>query len=328
MLSGPNVDYRHSPELEPCGGNLDVVNEYYRYAAAAMRIPIEDVPHATFSWVTEGDLKAWTDGDCEQNCAVKTDAFSILPTFHHELAHALYYDANPRSSHFLTEGFATAMDPLQLLNYEAAGTRDPRLLLTDAGFSAGFYAVAGLFVVYLLQTRGPEAFASLYEELGREASLSDWEAAFEAIYGEDLDEVIDAYLNDVDCPENIAPFPQFECGAPQLANTDGGWQFHRALRCAESDVAGGIGENGYAVTTVTFQVDVAGDYDVAFLEPAGVKAIAAVGECDRCRWLSRGLSVGGGQTQRTTLAKGRHFMTVRVFEDQEREVHVSVVPAE
>lgn len=327
VLTGPQVNYRHSPTLGPCAGNLDAVNAYVTYAAAATRIPPEAIPSMTFSWVSTIDLEAWTSGECSYSCAQGVDAFSLDPILHHELAHALFYELNPAPSHFLSEGFATAMDPLQLGNYMAVSSRDPRDILTNSTFSSGYYAEAGLFVAYLIQVLGVEKFRDLYQLMTRDSRLEDWASAFQSIYGASLDVVVEDYLATVACPTQVAAFPQFECGAPLLASEADGWHLGRVLDCGDQDVVGGIDAEGGLAMTVTFRVETPGDYEIRFSAPGVAKSLVRLGACERCRWLPQEVQLGGNQSSVVFLDAGLHFLTVRVFETTAQEIAVDVTPA-
>ena len=328
VIPGAYVDYRYSPGLQPCTGNAAAVNAYSVYAASALKIPLDEVPQLSFSWVTPEDLDSWTGGACSHSCAIGRGAFSLSPVLYHELAHAVFYGVNPRPAHFLSEGSATVLDPFQLINFTKVGSRDPRHFLTDPSFSSGYYAMAGLFVAYLIQIHGIEKFLALYQAIPRESNLSDWEGAFQAIYGETLDNVVDDYLSSTECPPAVSPFPQFECDAPLLAPEGEGWSYGRSLDCDGDDVVGSIDSDVGRTTTVTFVVDNPGDYDVEFLVPPMPNSLMRIGACDECRWLPQESVLGGGQSARVTLEQGRHFLTVRAFETEPNDVFVSITPAQ
>ncbi len=328
VLPGAIVDYRHSPELTPCGGNLAEVNEFVEYTAAAMGVPLEDLSSLSFSWVSPEDLQAWTSS-CTDSCAVGTSAFSIRPMINHELAHALIYHVNSNAPDVLSEGFATAMHLLHVSNYEAASPRDPRELLEVLDLATGFYLGAGLFVSYLIQRFGAEKFKDLYARLQKGASRADWDGALTDIYGASVDGIVEDYLAATDCPAAEIPFPPYGCDAAPLSAQDGGWQYVRTLRCDDPDVIGGADSpEGFAVTTVTLDVESEGDYDVILLEPSDVKALVTIGECDGCRWLPKVVALGQGQARRATLAAGRHVMAIHLFEGDAREFHLSITPAQ
>src|SRR5690606_36847767 len=140
----------------------------------------------------------------------------------------------------LEEGLAVALDPAGSLSAANFSARDPRPLLTTFDFESQAYDVAGLFVAYLLQMYGPERFLRLYAAIPRKSSLADWEAALMEIHGRSVDVFVEEYLATTACPPGVAPFPRFECSAPQLVSRDGVFTFERVLDCADDDVEGGI----------------------------------------------------------------------------------------
>lgn len=325
-IAGTRVDYRYLPELEPCAGNVAAMDGFVEYGASAMKIALDDLPRISFSWLGAGDLvESWTEGACSHSCADGTTTVSVVPIFHHELAHALIYGDNHRPAHFLAEGFATALDSTQLANFENVESLDPRGLLTDTSFSSGYYPEAGFFVVYLIQVYGPDKFRALYKTIPRESSLDDWDSAFQSIYKQSIDALVEDYLADADCPDTVSPFPQFECEAPLLAPEGEGWEFGRVLDCGDDDVFGGIDAEGGMATAVTFEVEEAGAYDVDFA--AVGKSLLRIGACDRCRWLQKEPRFVQGQPAQVQLEAGRHSMIVRLFETEPQDVRVTITPA-
>lgn len=85
------------------------------HVASMLGIPLDELAQMSFSWVTPEDMDLWTGGSCSHSCAIGTRAFSLSPILYHELAHAVCYGVNSRPAHFLSEGFATLLDPFQLI---------------------------------------------------------------------------------------------------------------------------------------------------------------------------------------------------------------------
>ncbi len=327
VLHGPYVDYQHSPDLTPCSGNLDEVNNFVTSVAGAMKISLDGLPSLSFSWVTPEDLAERTS-ECTDSCALGERALSIRPIINHELAHALYYQVNAHPVELLSEGFATAMDILHYIDYGAIESRDPRDPLDGSDVTPDLYGKSGLFVIYLIQRFGAANFQALYASLDRGASRAGWDEAFQTVYGSPVDAIVEEYLAATDCPDDVTPFPPYGCEAPLLPMENGAWHYHRTLRCADPDVFGGVDNFAGFATTVTLDVKSEGDYDVSLVSPTDAKSLLSIAECNRCRWLPEAIVLGQGQVRRATFAPGRHVMTIRLFEGDGHDFYVSLTPAQ
>lgn len=324
-VPGEYVDYRYSPELEPCAGNFAHVDAFAEYTTAFLGVTPDIFPHVSFSWLTNDDMQMWAPGDCGYACANGTEGFSSNPIHLHEIAHALLYGLNPKPAPFLAEGIAVALEPFEGGDYTKYPPADPREDLTRTGSFAGIYDKVGLFTLYLLQVHGPEKFRQLYQAIPAVSTNSHWDAAMREIYGLSLDSVVEAYLAATTCPENIIPLPNYECSAPVLPSQASGWKFERALNCGDDDVRGGLDSDWGFVAGVTFVVEKSGDYDVAYQGPE--VSLVRLGPCDQCRWLPQEVVFHGGLTRRTHFEAGRHLLTVRVFETEPQPVEVEITPA-
>lgn len=78
---------------------------------------------------------------------------------------------------------------------------------------------------------------------------------------------------------------------------------------------------------MTLDIPETGNYDVALLVPTAGKSLVTLGECDRCRWLPRGIVLGPGQARPAALAAGRHVLTIRLITGDTHDFHVSITPA-
>lgn len=333
VVDGTYVDYRYSPELDPCGGNPAAVNAFALYAAPIFGYTATEIPHTTHAWVTEDDFMALTSCDEALGCASGRDAISRIPLHYHEISHTL----NVSGPRFLNEGLAVALS--RGWNTANLGDPEPRPYMVEFDPDQA-YTPAGLFVAYILQAHGADKFRALYAAIPPDSSMADWEAAFQEIFKSSVDEFVDAYLAATTCPADVAPFPPFECSAPELVPDGGAFTFSRVLDCGDSDVEGGIAVDppGYAQeagggafwVTRTFVVETAGEFDLTVDTPrndAGVVGYAAIQSCGGCAWLPEvGIPVRGGETVREWLDAGKYFFTMQVYGTEPREASVSITP--
>lgn len=329
-ISGTSVDYRYSPGLVPCAGNATYVDQFAVFAAGLLAV---DRPaHVSFAWVPAEEFGVGRLRSCEGSlgCASKNEAYSQWPIHLHEVVHALLYSVNEAPLPFLEEGVATALDmsvylTLDVLRVNSGGKDDgdPRPELTkDAHID---YAKAGLFTLYLIQRYGPEKFMTLYRRSKRAADLSAVRGLFLNVYDIELDEIVEAYLQDNDCPADIIHFPWYECTAPRLSPQDGAWLVERPVDCSEDDARGGIDSDLGVATSVTIEVTEPGSHTIEIVGPdIGMVHLAP---CGGCRWLDRQVVVFTGDTETAFLPVGEYLVTARFFEASEADVRVSITPS-
>jgi len=281
IVEGERIDVHHMPEFQLCGGTVEAYDRGVEFIAEQLGLDPDSLPHLTYVW-----LDGTTFDDPERaGRAWRDKAEAIAPFLMHEVVHMISHQEKVNANTFLTEGLATAFEE-SLWEFEPI---DPRPYFgARYGTSPPIdYEVAGRFVAYLLSRYGPERLWELNRDLRYLSTEGRFYRRFEAVYGEELDAVVEEYLKG-ECPEDALPIPlPVSCSAEELPRaSDGSWTYARTLDCAEDGVIGGIGSD-YAdplMHMVTFVIDEPGFYDVRRIGDIGFGVY--VYRCGGCPWLN------------------------------------------
>lgn len=336
--TGLHADYHHSAELEPCAGNAAAVDALVAHIAETIGLPLADVPHIRYSWLSEADYARESGCGAALSCGDGDDVYSVMPIAEQAIARAVLLVVNTRPSPFLAHGLSTALGSIPLAT--SPDERDPRPYLSDfeQDRQATANASAGAFVAWLLQVHGAERMRSLYRTIPYESTRADWEAAFAYIYGDSVDSLVAAYLAADTCPGDVPPRSDPACAGPRLEVARGVMSFERVLACGDDDVVGGIDDEtpawieagwGYRVTR-RFTVATAGDYAVTVdipRTPSGYAGYATIRGCGGCSWLPESTPLVGQTSAIVRLAAGEHALAIQAFGDEPPAVAVTIAPA-
>ncbi len=302
VMHMPHSNYHYSPGFEPCGGTPRAVDDFVVFAAKTIGLEDRLLGQVSYYWLSRevfSTISTVGRGTNCQNgfgCAVGANTFGTIPIFDHEVAHGVSFWLHPDGVPFLNEGLATMLDPHNI--WWGDESRDPRPILFKLAnkLDAREYRLASFFVAYLIQVHGSERFAELYRSLSPWSRGRAWDRAFRRIYGQSVDEMVEAYLAATTCPADVAPLPPFHCTAPLVAAVDGVVSFAHGLECSDPEVVGGlrpedmddlaVGEWWLAVRH-TFEIEVAGTYAITIHTPSDDRSIgqAVLRACGGCAWL-------------------------------------------
>jgi hypothetical protein len=241
-----------------CAGTLPYLDGAVGYLGELFGRPGARVD---YYWLPEGTDTYCPDG--VDGCANDNGTFSRFTIHQHELVHAVRW---PSRLHLpLEEGLAEAFGD-DWDRFEVQG--DIRELLEDPtgnGYLPGpGYGLAAHFVSYLRADYGLSTLTELDRRTDYDQSYAAAAAAFEQVYGQPLDEVIDAYETEYPrCDQPTLRDKGYDCSRNIIdAPTEIGERVTVVipLSCDDSAVLGP--RLGQRWTTRTLDVKVAGRYRV------------------------------------------------------------------
>jgi hypothetical protein len=242
-----------------CAGTMPYLDGAVGYLGEVFDRPGTRV---NYFWLPDGtDAYCANDGD---GCAYERRVFSRHTIHQHELVHAIRWPHNLYLP--LEEGLAEAFGD-DWNRFPVQG--DIRDLLEDPrenGYIPGpGYGLAAHFVSYLHAEHGLETLTELDAATDYEQSYAGAATAFERVYGQPLDEVIDAYEADYPrCDQPTFRDKGYDCSRNVVeAPTEIGQKLRVTipLSCDDPAVLGPrLGERW---TTRTLDITVAGRYRVS-----------------------------------------------------------------
>ncbi len=323
VVQGERIDVHHMPDFQLCGGTVDAYDRGIEFIAEQLGLDPDSFPHLTYTWLDDRTFRdgPFFPGPDVAGRAGGDEAKGVFPYMMHEVVHMLGNQEKVNASTFLTEGLATAFEE-KIGDFEPIDPR-PYLAARHGTSPSVNYEVAGTFVSYLLSRYGPERFWELNRELRHFSTEGRFYRRFEAVYGEDLDAVVDEFLSG-ECPEDASPIPlPVSCSAEELPRaSDGTWTYARTLDCAEDGLVGGIGGDyeDSVMHMVTFEIDEPGPYDVRRIGDAGFELI--VYRCGGCPWLNSATFLRGGEYE-----AGRYSVMILSWEIEGGSVGFTISPS-
>lgn len=169
-------------------------------------------------------------------CGSEGVVYSQTVPLLHEIVHARSGAHMPPA---LEEGLATYFgDPFPL--YEMASReRLVELLNSNEMLTSGAeYARAGHFIAFLVESFGWDSMLKLDDELGRESSPAQFDAAFQSAFGLDVAGALEAYEEFPECWGSVDT--SLACAAPSVSTNDPFFvaTFERVIDCGSIDSVG------------------------------------------------------------------------------------------
>ncbi len=235
LWTGETIRYAADDPEALCGATL----EYLDNRASAMTARLGGPDRIDYYWVNDADLfcpqetniLACADG--KQSEIFAEDALLL-----HEVAHLRGGDGMPS---ILEEGVAVHFgDPLPLAALSPREEFLDELNLAPSLYTGG-YSRAGHFAAFVSETYGWESLLELDDALTPEATPAAIDAAFVAVLGSGLDDVVAAYADYPDCL-NIVDNAIACAAEPENELDDWGTvEYERIVDCASPT---GLGPNG------------------------------------------------------------------------------------
>lgn len=271
-----------------------------------------------YYWTPEGTEPYCADG--AEGCSNDQGVFSRFPIHQHEMVHgvrrpSLLYQPFEEG---LAEAYGDDWDPA----YGIDGDLVDILSHPDRHFPGDGYGPMGHFVSYLRATRGVDPLVELDLATEFESTFVGTQAAFEAVFGEPLEDAIATYTSDYprcdlrsyrdktfDCSRNVVSAP---------TELEESLDLVIPMGCDEPTVMGP--RFGHRWTTVTLDVEQGGRYHVAaFPEVASGLELIHVKQCESSCFeyaddiinRTTGTQLGGG----ACLEPGRYLFRFEI--DQE-----------
>ncbi len=290
---GERIDVLYADEFQLCAGTVSAFDRWIEFAAQQLELDADSFEQMTYTWLGDGAYREATPryADDAGGWAFGTESYAKAPDMFHEVTHMVGHQVKLNAIDFLSEGLATALEDgrgrysrIDPRPYVGARSRDLE------------YSVAGAFVGYLLTLYGPERFWELNQELRYLSTAGRFRRHFRAVYGAELDDVVDSYMNDDICPEERwkVPVPP-ACNEQEVPWVDENrWLYARVIDCSDEDVVGGIG-GGYDRTSVarTLRLQHSGVFRLRLLSEFGVTGI--LNRCGGCPWLGGSYFFGKGE---------------------------------
>ncbi len=283
---GQHIDVHYAEDFELCEGTVPSFDRGIVFVAEQLGLDTETFDHMTFTWLTAEELDEASHFffDGQAGWAWGSKSYGRHPLIFHELVHMIAHQEKYNAITFFTEGLAVAFEEGSSRRYSPAEIVDPRPYL-GVRYDKIDYQVAGAFVTYLLSRFGPEPFWQLNRDLRYFSTEGKFRRRFAAVYGIDLDEVVDSYMTDETCPEGAFAIPQPpSCAADEIPwRSEDQWAYSRIVDCADDDVAGGDGTDDIAEIALTLRIETPGRYTLSILSDYEVTGV--MHRCGSCPWL-------------------------------------------
>lgn len=243
---------RAPSDLPVCGGTFDTMEAEVLQIQEMFGSPPVTVD---YSWMPQSHYTN-EEFPCDSSpwaCSPGSTVYARTLMSTHEIVHASRTLLLPS---VLEEGLATLLDPAQSRTAEAMASREELLEILENGTPDGYdqYERLAHFVSFLFAQYGRETFIELEERVRWDTyahrPLAEWDAGFEAVYGESFEQAWETYATYPDCApaqfhlpltacsmlENASPsatlIPAFmEAPGPEAT-------FTRALECDDEEVVG------------------------------------------------------------------------------------------
>jgi hypothetical protein len=291
-----------------------------------------------YSWMPRSHVST-DEFPCDTSgCALEADVYARTLMSTHELVHAARSDSLPS---VLEEGVATLF---QIAADRSADVMASREVLREALELGTWEAAPSMYALYerlahfvsfLFAKYGKDAFIELERRVrwGQTAHrpLSQWQADFEAVYGESFEQVWESYATYPDCPPAQFHLPLTECSQLPTAPLDASlmpallveWpesQFTRVLDCDDAQVVGPIVfSNGAFMRSASYYVDLdnklGGAVWIRLTGDVGDSSRAVITSCGNC-WDGSAAFVSSSNTSAGgNMQSGRH--TLILYQDLE-----------
>lgn len=207
-----------------CKGTLDMVDFHVKYVADAMGIDLESRPQRLWMFLAQsgtGVPDVWCMATSNCYSPIADASFTYLHAAPHELVHAITIGA--RGSSFWNENIAEAYMGRYTI-YEPLWRGGPE-------WPPAFHR-NGHFARWLIDWRDGPSFMDLFDETVH-GSQTAVEAAFRAVYGANLPEVLDEYAASTPLvyPDHLQCYvPQ---GTTEVAWNGDWWELEVGLDCTQ-----------------------------------------------------------------------------------------------
>ena len=318
VWEGEHLQYRWESTLQPCEGAAEYSDAFIPFAAAQLGLDAEGFGPLSFtllSYEALQDFSPYTENNGGGGFARLGDAYSSDQIHLHELAHIVVHEREVGGLRFFREGLAVALSEGQVfrryLESEGPSPRhervDPRPVFDERRRDGSrVYPVGGAFTTYLLSRYGPERLLELHEGLTATSSPERVGRVFERVYGLNLDDEVDTYVNDDTCPEEATEHPQpYACTAPTIPwESLDRWSDVRPFRCyADPDAAEDDEPVAWSSRTRTIEIPADGLYRIhVFGDP---RSNIHLFPCGRCPWLAQDTHLTNG-AEVIPLSAGLH----------------------
>ncbi|HFE46470.1 MAG TPA: hypothetical protein ENJ18_13410 [Nannocystis exedens] len=294
VQEGERIDLIYDDEFLLCGGTVSAFDRWIEFAARQLELDPDSFEHKTYTWLGSEDYKEISprtavDAD---GWAFGSESYATTPDLFHEVTHMVAHEVKVNAITFLAEGLATALGGQAGNPIIVDGRIDPRPYL-GSRYRKIEYSIAGSFVGYLLTIYGPGRLWQLNQELRFLSTAGRFRRQFRAVYGAELDDVVDDYLNNETCPEERWKAPLSPaCDGQEVPWADEDrWYYARVIDCSDADVVGGLSVgNDRASVALTLRIEHSDLFSVRVLgEPW---ALGVLSRCGGCPWLDRSYFVG------------------------------------
>jgi hypothetical protein len=193
-------------------------------------------------------------------------------TLRHELVHAVAHQAWGATVSFFAEGLAVALSQGAEVVPSSEGPIAVRDMLDDSSMDLDYQA-AGLFVQFLIDTRGLNRFKQVY--IGAQtASIEAIQGVIEGVYGESFADIETEYLSG-------APRCLFQldvCDLDVAEKVGSAWASTFAVSCDDPDVYGSVGPDDTVMAARRMiEIESAGTYR---LTTGAHLYLSRCGDCD------------------------------------------------
>ncbi len=243
VVGGERVEEELDPDVQICGGQLDLYDDFLRRAPTLVGLEVPDDFQARLhSWspTSREDLPGQGFMPGGNGAVIEGEAYILEQRGDlHELAHLVFTDLLGRTLTSLREGIAEVAAPETSRQAHVGTPQTPLaqyLFERIPEFGATDYFDAGMFVRFVIDTYGAETFRELYQSMGQSQDEADGRARFEAVLGASIEDVDAEFRSQTRCTYQIPWCTDFlpePSPLPLIVND--------VLDCGASDTFGYIG---------------------------------------------------------------------------------------
>ena len=236
--------------VELCGGSIGFLDAYVQHISAYWGTSLPVDPFAL-------ELRESGEEDVSGRAGAERAWAGAEQSVLHELGHVVTFSEDGVSALSLSEGFATALDPIDRAGMWGVGSGPPEgfAFLEQSEFEARHYQPAAQLARFLIQRYGIETYRRAYMGARAGDSIEEIEDAFVSAFGQEIYGAFDTYETAPQCGLRA-----WEC-EPRLHSTlELPFEMHSPEDCTEDEdwvgAAVGVGDHWYPHRRFLVQVDV------------------------------------------------------------------------
>lgn len=194
VWSGAHVTVTSREGVELCGGSIDFFDAYVVHVSEYWGADDRTEP---FSLELRESGEEDVSGRAGADGAWAGAEQSVL----HELGHVVTISEDGVSAASLSEGFAAALDPIDRAGMWGIGSGPPEAFafLQRPEFEDRHYLPSAQLARFLIQRYGIETYRRAYVEARADHSAERIEAAFVAVFGDEIYDAFDAFETGPQC---------------------------------------------------------------------------------------------------------------------------------